>query len=111
MIEYIEKYSFGVCDRIAKKIGIRTSLESIAEGLGINIATGKKSLDSLDKLNTAREEIITFLKSEGYTQDQITKYISPALAGPAGLAVFELSDTYNKSKGSKLKLDKNSFST
>ncbi|MBT3646508.1 MAG: PspC domain-containing protein [Cryomorphaceae bacterium] len=25
MIEYIEKYSFGVCDRIAKKIGIRTS--------------------------------------------------------------------------------------
>ncbi|MDA9596114.1 PspC domain-containing protein, partial [Flavobacteriaceae bacterium] len=23
--EYIEKYSFGVCDRIAKKIGIRTS--------------------------------------------------------------------------------------
>jgi len=25
LIEYIEKYSFGVCDRIAKKIGIRTS--------------------------------------------------------------------------------------
>jgi hypothetical protein len=88
------------------KIGVRTSLESIADGLGINIETGKKSLDSLDKLNNAREEIITFLKSKGYTQDQITKYISPALAGPAGLAVFELSDTYNKSKGSNLKLNK-----
>jgi phage shock protein PspC (stress-responsive transcriptional regulator) len=25
LIEHIEKYSFGVCDRIAKKIGIRTS--------------------------------------------------------------------------------------
>tara|TARA_B110000858_G_scaffold184048_1_gene224922 strand:+ start:90 stop:299 length:210 start_codon:yes stop_codon:yes gene_type:complete len=24
LIEYIEKYSFGVCDRIAKKIGIKT---------------------------------------------------------------------------------------
>jgi len=25
LIEYIEKHSFGVCDRIAKKTGIRTS--------------------------------------------------------------------------------------
>jgi phage shock protein PspC (stress-responsive transcriptional regulator) len=25
LIEYIEKHSFGVCDRISKKIGIRTS--------------------------------------------------------------------------------------
>jgi len=75
--------------------GVYSSLASIAAAHGYNIETGKSSLDSIEKVNKARKEIVDFLRKGNYTDQEIELFVVNSLAGPAGLAVFELLDKNN----------------
>ena len=85
------------------EIGIFSTLEAIAADKEIVIETGTTAINTLDKLNAARVQIINLLNGlieDGtFTKEEVNKYILPAFTSPARLGQWE---TTNDDFGAEL---------